>query len=106
MNTYEVGNDIIMENEDGDVINHINIQEDKEFNSAVELDKNTKYYGYIVGNKYLIENENGDTFKKYNIVDKKDSTSIKDELIHKFIVRESKNKDKAIRIKNKLRSSL
>ncbi|KAF0272682.1 hypothetical protein FOG51_02406 [Hanseniaspora uvarum] len=106
MNTYEVGNDIIMENEDGDVINHINIQEDKQFNSAVELDKNTKYYGYIVGNKYLIENENGDTIKKYNIVDKKDSTSIKDELIHKFIVRESKNKDKAIRIKNKLRSSL
>lgn len=105
LNTYEVGKDIIMENEDGDVINHINIQEDKDFKSDVPVDDNTKYYGYIIGNNYFIENEDGDTIKKYNITDKKDNSSIKDDLIHKFIVRESKNKDKIIRIKDKLRGS-
>ena len=105
LNTYEVGKDIIMENEDGDVINHINIQEDKDFKSDVPVDDNTKYYGYIIGDNYFIENEDGDTIKKYNITDKKDNSSIKDDLIHKFIVRESKNKDKIIRIKDKLRGS-
>lgn len=110
LQTYEVGDSLIIENEDGEVLKQISISPDQDFkeqyeNSSGKMDQG-KYYAYQVDNKYIIENENGDVVRKYKINTKGDEEAAKSKkrsnsIVKKLRMRESKDREKLKALKEK-----
>ncbi|OBA28656.1 hypothetical protein HANVADRAFT_82293 [Hanseniaspora valbyensis NRRL Y-1626] len=114
LQTYEVGDSLIIENEDGDVLKQIAITPDPDFKEQYEKNNNKiyhgKYYAYQVNDKYIIEDENGDIVRKYKINTEEEENkerqneggrSRRNSLAHKLRLRESKNKDILTKIKDR-----
>ncbi|XBW37320.1 hypothetical protein QEN19_002902 [Hanseniaspora menglaensis] len=108
--TYEVGNLLIVENEDGEVLNQISIVPDPDFKDITKK-PNGKYYAYQIEDSYIIEDEEGEIVRKYKISNDDNNSSKEtleekskgNSLIRKLRVRESKNKDKLMALKKKIK---